>query len=180
MIDCKCTKDIEPMLCKIVPRAKTPTRETPGAACFDVSMCFHTDEVKSNGGQVVKVVDHGKGRQVNIFSGDRFLIPTGLIMVPPPGYKISVKPRSGLAFNKGLAVINSPGTVDEDYSKETFVLVVNLSDRPIELLEGERIAQIELEPVCTDRVAFDHVDMDTILEYRKNQVRQGGIGSTDK
>lgn len=172
------TDKIQPKICKIVDRAQLPERMTPKSACYDVRACFHKDQVKVNGSQKIDVTDHGGGRQINIFSGDRALIPTGLIIIPPEGYKVSVKPRSGMAFKMGVTVINTPGTIDEDYSNETFVLLVNHNDRPIRIVEGDRIAQIEIEPVCTDDVEFNIIGMDDVLDYREKQERKGGIGHT--
>jgi len=73
---------------------------------------------------------------------ERVLIPTGLFIELPPGYEAQIRPRSGLAFKHGLTVLNSPGTVDADYRGEIKVLLVNLSQEPFEVKDGERIAQM--------------------------------------
>jgi len=72
----------------------------------------------------------------------RALIPTGLFMALPPGYEAQVRPRSGLALKHGLTVLNSPGTIDADYRGEVCVILVNLSDCPFTVNDGERIAQM--------------------------------------
>lgn len=72
----------------------------------------------------------------------RCLVPTGLYMALPAGYEAQVRPRSGLAVKKGVTVLNSPGTIDADYRGEICVIMVNLSDTPFVIEDGERIAQM--------------------------------------
>ena len=73
---------------------------------------------------------------------ERKLVPTGLFMALPQGYEAQVRPRSGLAIKKGITVLNSPGTIDADYRGEVCVILVNLSDEPFTITDGERIAQM--------------------------------------
>jgi len=73
---------------------------------------------------------------------ERKLIPTGLFMALPPGYEAQVRPRSGLAIKHGITVLNTPGTIDADYRGEVCVILVNLSDEPFLIADGERIAQM--------------------------------------
>ena len=73
---------------------------------------------------------------------ERKLIPTGLYMALPKGYEAQVRPRSGLAIKKGISVLNSPGTIDADYRGEICVILINLSDQPFLINDGERIAQM--------------------------------------
>lgn len=73
---------------------------------------------------------------------ERRLIGTGLYISLPPGYEAQVRPRSGLALKHGVTVLNTPGTVDADYRGEIMVLLVNLSDEPFTVNDGERIAQM--------------------------------------
>ena len=73
---------------------------------------------------------------------ERKLIPTGLFMALPPGFEAQVRPRSGLALKKGIGVLNSPGTIDADYRGEVGVILVNLSNEPFIIADGERIAQM--------------------------------------
>ena len=73
---------------------------------------------------------------------ERKLIPTGLYMALPAGYEAQVRPRSGLAIKKGITVLNSPGTIDADYRGEVCVILVNLSNEPFVVEDGERIAQM--------------------------------------
>ena len=73
---------------------------------------------------------------------ERKLIPPGLYMALPKGYEAQVRPRSGLAIKKGITVLNSPGTIDADYRGEICVILINLSDQPFLINDGERIAQM--------------------------------------
>ena len=73
---------------------------------------------------------------------ERCLVPTGLYMALPQGVEAQVRPRSGLALKKGVTVLNAPGTIDADYRGEVCVIVVNLSAEPVEIRDGERIAQL--------------------------------------
>ena len=73
---------------------------------------------------------------------ERRLIPTGLYMALPAGYEAQVRPRSGLAYKKGITVLNSPGTIDADYRGEVMVLLINLSQDNFVVSDGERIAQM--------------------------------------
>ena len=73
---------------------------------------------------------------------ERTLVPTGLFMALPAGYEAQVRPRSGLAIKKGITVLNSPGTIDADYRGEVCVILVNLSNEPFIITDGERIAQM--------------------------------------
>ena len=73
---------------------------------------------------------------------ERRLVPTGLFMALPPGYEAQVRPRSGLAIKHGITVLNSPGTIDADYRGEVCVILINLSDEPFVIADGERIAQM--------------------------------------
>ena len=73
---------------------------------------------------------------------ERRLVPTGLFMALPPGYEAQVRPRSGLAIKHGITVLNSPGTIDADYRGEICIILINLSNEPFVIADGERIAQM--------------------------------------
>lgn len=73
---------------------------------------------------------------------ERRLIPTGLYIALPAGTEAQVRPRSGLALKKGLTLLNTPGTIDADYRGEIGVILVNLSEVPVQIEDGERIAQM--------------------------------------
>lgn len=84
---------------------------------------------------------------VMLAPGERTLLPTGLAMEIPPGYEGQVRPRSGLALKKGLALVNSPGTIDADYRGEIGVIIINHGHESVEFLPGDRIAQLIIAPV---------------------------------
>ena len=86
----------------------------------------------------------------------RALIPTGIYIALPKGYECQIRPRSGLALKHGVTVLNSPGTIDADYRGEICVILVNLSDKPFVVNNGERICQMVVTRY--DRVAWEQVD----------------------
>ena len=73
---------------------------------------------------------------------ERRLVPTGLHMALPQGYEAQVRPRSGLALKHGITLLNTPGTIDADYRGEIGVIMVNLSQEPFTVADGDRIAQL--------------------------------------
>jgi dUTP pyrophosphatase len=73
---------------------------------------------------------------------ERALIPTGLFIELPAGYEAQIRPRSGLAIKHGISLVNSPGTIDADYRGEIKVIVINLSNQPFAIADGERICQM--------------------------------------
>jgi dUTP pyrophosphatase len=79
--------------------------------------------------------------------GERALVPTGFAIELPKGYEAQVRPRSGLALNFGVTVLNSPGTIDADYRGEIGVILVNFGNRPFAITRGVRIAQLIISPV---------------------------------
>jgi dUTP pyrophosphatase len=81
---------------------------------------------------------------VTLQSLERKLISTGLFIELPLGYEAQIRPRSGMAWKKGLTLLNTPGTIDSDYRGEIKIIVVNLSDTPQTIEHGERIAQMIL------------------------------------
>ena len=74
----------------------------------------------------------------------RALIPTGIKAEIPRGYELQVRPRSGLAWEYGIGVLNSPGTIDSDYRGEIKVILVNLSRKSFSVKPGSRVAQMVL------------------------------------
>lgn len=79
--------------------------------------------------------------------GERALLPTGLAMEIPPGFEGQVRPRSGLALKKGIALVNSPGTIDADYRGEIGIIIINHGSEPVEFQPGDRVAQLIIAPV---------------------------------
>ena len=76
---------------------------------------------------------------------ERALIPTGLRIQLPEGYECQVRPRSGLALRNGITVLNTPGTVDCDFRGEIGIIIINLSNEPYTVNDGERIAQLVIK-----------------------------------
>ena len=101
----------------------------------------------------------------------RALIPTGIYIALPQGYECQIRPRSGLALKHGVTVLNSPGTIDADYRGEIGVILVNLSDKPFVVNNGERICQRVVARY--DRVAWQQVE--TLDETERGA---GGFGHT--
>lgn len=104
---------------------------------------------------------------------ERRLIPTGLHIALPKGYEAQVRPRSGLALKHGIGVLNSPGTIDADYRGEIGVVLVNLSNEPFVINDGERIAQMV--------IAQHAVAEWTLVESLDETARgDGGFGHTGR
>ncbi len=120
------------------PALALPAYETAGAAGMDLRASLHAD-------------DRAEGIQLP--SGGRMLVPTGLAMAIPPGFEGQIRPRSGLAARHGITQLNSPGTVDSDYRGEVMVLLINLGAETFIIRHGERIAQMVIAPVAQARVA---------------------------
>ena len=101
----------------------------------------------------------------------RTLVKTGLFMELPIGYEAQVRPRSGLAFKKGITVLNSPGTIDADYRGEISVILVNLSDEEFVIEDGERVAQMVI-------AKHEQADWEVVVELVETERGAGGFGST--
>ena len=80
--------------------------------------------------------------------GGRYLVQTGMALDIPQDYEAQVRPRSGLARDHGVTVLNAPGTIDSDYRGEVLVLLINLGDEPFEIVRGARIAQLVVAPLA--------------------------------
>lgn len=102
---------------------------------------------------------------------ERALVKTGLFIELPLGYEAQVRPRSGLAFKKGITVLNSPGTVDADYRGEIGVILVNLSNEEFTVENGERIAQLVI-------AKHERAEWLEVTELSETSRGEGGFGST--
>lgn len=109
--------------------------------------------------------------ELTITPGGRALVPTGIAVAIPPGYEGQVRMRSGLAHDKGLALLNAPGTVDSDYRGELRIIIANLGSEPATIHRGDRIAQLVFAPVV--RARFERVS-----ELPPTTRNTGGFGST--
>ena len=101
----------------------------------------------------------------------RAVVGTGLYMQLPRGYEAQIRPRSGLAAKHGITVLNSPGTIDADYRGDLGVILVNLSNEPVTVKHGERIAQM----VISKHEQAEWVEVDQLDETSRGS---GGFGST--
>lgn len=116
-------------------------------------------------------VDLRATRAVTLQPGERQLIPTGLAVAIPQGYAGFVQPRSGMAINRGMGVLNSPGLIDSGYRGELKVIAINMDSKPLEIERGERIAQLVILPVPP----FVYEEVDALPDSERGA---GGFGST--
>lgn len=104
---------------------------------------------------------------------ERAIIPTGIHMAIPTGYEAQVRPRSGLAANHGISVLNAPGTIDADYRGEIKVILVNLSNEPFTVESGDRIAQLVI-------TKHEHVEWELVETLDETARGTGGFGHTGR
>ena len=136
---------------KLHPEVNLPTYETSGSSGMDLQ-AYISEEI------ILK-------------PGERKLIPTGLSIAIPENLEIQIRPRSGIAYKKGISVVNTPGTIDSDYRGEIKVLLINLGKEDFIIKKFERIAQMVVCPI-TKVVLSETNDLpDTIRG-------EGGFGST--
>ncbi len=102
---------------------------------------------------------------------ERRLIPTGLHIALPDGYEAQVRPRSGLAYKKGITVLNAPGTIDADYRGDIGVILINMSNEDFVVENGERIAQLVI-------AKYDQAAWNLVTELSETNRGEGGFGST--
>ena len=108
---------------------------------------------------------------IELGSGDRALIPTGLSIALPAGYEAQIRPRSGLALKNGITVLNSPGTIDADYRGEIKVLLINHGKEAFTVERGMRIAQMVVE-------RYETVGWEVVKDLEESDRGEGGFGST--
>jgi len=104
---------------------------------------------------------------------ERVLVKTGLFIELPVGYEAQIRPRSGLAFKKGVTVLNSPGTIDADYRGEIGIILVNLSNSDFTISNGERIAQM----VVAKHEVANFIEVEILNDSDRGT---GGFGHTGK
>ncbi|MCL9821211.1 dUTP diphosphatase [Helicobacter sp. 14348-15] len=136
---------------KLVPEAILPKYQTQGSAGFDLCAVQST----------------------TIPAGKWALIPTGLAFSFKEGYEIQVRPRSGLALQYGITLLNTPGTIDSDYRGEIKVIMMNLGDEDFVINKGDRIAQAVLCKVKQAKIK----EVEVLDETKRGE---GGFGSTGK
>ena len=102
---------------------------------------------------------------------ERALVHTGIYIALPEGYECQIRPRSGLALKKGLTVLNTPGTIDADYRGEIGVILVNLGGEPVNICNGDRIAQAVF-------TKHERVEFEPVSELDETERGKGGFGHT--
>lgn len=102
---------------------------------------------------------------------ERKLILTNLYIQLPTGYEAQIRPRSGLALKHGITVLNTPGTIDSDYSGNVGVILINLSDTPFVIKDGERICQMVI-------AKHESAEWDSVDTLEKTERGEGGFGHT--
>ena len=143
--------------------AVIPKKATEGAAGYDLCAC---------------IPDFTSGMMIHPHSS--LIVPTGLNVNIPEGYEIQIRPRSGLAAKHGVTVLNTPGTIDCDYSGdgedfELKVLLFNHNKIPFQINNGDRIAQM----VVAKLAPHELVEVEEFGQTA-NKSRKGGLGSTGK
>lgn len=136
---------------RLNPAARDPIYATEGAAGMDVCTLH----------------------EVHISPGQRVAVDTGLAFEIPAGHELQVRPRSGLAAKYGITIINTPGTVDEDYRGEIKIVLINLGLGRETLMPGERIAQLVLAPVV-------RAELECVEALSETTRGANGFGSTGR
>ena len=140
-----------------------------GSSGFDLRAYITSDDKETIYNQANKCY------YINLSPLERKMIHTGIYFDVPENCEVQIRPRSGMAIKQGLTVINSPGTLDESYTGECCVLVVNLSNENIKINNGDRIAQAVLMPVYNGKnVTLTQVDKIT----KETERGDGGFGHT--
>jgi len=130
-----------------------PDWETSGAAGFDL-----------------RASEHG-----SIKPNEYKVVPTGLFFDLPENFEMQVRPRSGLAAKKGVTVLNSPGTIDSDYTGEIKVILINHGNKIFDIAKGDRIAQAVISTVTAKNI----IKLNKVSKIEKDTERgAGGFGST--
>lgn len=136
---------------RLHPKAKLPTRESARATGWDLTARLD--------------------KPISLAPFQQLVVPTGIALSIPPGYDVEIRSRSGLAANDRVAVLNSPGTVDEDYTGEIKVILMNFGPAHFRVIPEMRIAQM----VLRKREEFTMEEIETLPETSRGA---GGFGST--
>ena len=110
---------------------------------------------------------------VTLMPSDRKLIPTGLFIALPSGFEAQMRPRSGLALKNGISLVNTPGTIDADYRGEIGIILINFSNEPFVINDGDRICQMVINKYET--ITWEDSDS---LDSTQRGI--GGFGHTGK
>ena len=152
-----------------------PKYETEGAVGMDLRANLVAPpegkyiEYKGNGFKVILKED--KTIQIILDSRGRILIPTGIHIQLPHWIEAQIRPRSGLSVKYGISIVNTPGTIDEDYTGEVHACLLNTGDKEFVINNGDRIAQMVFNPIV--KIVWTPVDK---LDNTKRG--EGGHGHT--
>jgi dUTPase len=143
---------------KIIPEAFAPVWATKHAGCFDIKACLIPGQkikgytefndkieltVKLGSDMINTSIEEANYYGIMITPNERILVPTGLILDIPVGYKVNLFARSGISLKQGLSLANGVGKIDSDYIDPTFILIVNNSKNIQTIFHGQRIAQCQ-------------------------------------
>lgn len=144
-------KDMNKTVKIISKSGKVPAYQTSGSAGADLSACIE--------------------EPVTLMPGERKLIPTGLYVELPEGIEAQVRARSGLSIKHGIGLVNGVGTVDSDYRGEWNVPLINFSDSPYTVNDGDRIAQVVFS-------SYVRAEFELVREIAQTDRGEGGFGHT--
>ncbi len=142
------------VLIQRLPHAKDlplPAYATEGSAGFDLLAAVHSD--------------------IDLEKGARMAVPCGIAIALPQGFEAQVRPRSGLALNHGVTVLNSPGTIDSDYRGEIKAIIINHGEATFRISRGMKVAQI----IIARHETAELQEAATLPESARGE---GGFGST--
>jgi len=141
------------MKIKIINKSKNPFPDYATAFSAGMDLCASLEE------------------PVTLFPLERKLIPTGLFVEIPEGFEAQIRPRSGLALKMGVTVLNAPGTIDADYRGEIGIVLINFSDCPFIINNGERIGQMIISK-------HERIKWEPTNELNETERGKGGFGHT--
>ena len=164
---------------KLHPDVHDLTFASEESACFDLRAFFVPNSTRIEGYDAdsqkiaTPVIKDAEGKFTTVVHpGERMMIPTGIVFDIPVGHSVRIHARSGLALKAGLVMANAEGVIDSDYTDETKIIVLNVSNIPIKINHGDRIAQAEMVPVLYYNLATTNEDI------KQKTSRAGGFGST--
>lgn len=138
-----------PVKIHALPGAKLPEYQSQGASGADICALLE--------------------KEITMKAGDTVLVPTGISLEIPEGYEVQLRPRSGLAINHGITLLNTPGTIDSDYRGEIKIIMTNLGKRDFVVTNGMRIAQMVFNRVYRG----DFIESNQLSRTDRND---GGFG----
>lgn len=160
---------------KVVNKSKfaLPIYQTEGSSGVDVKCDLSRLDINKLFDAYISLNTNQDIKEIIIKPEGRCLLPTGLFVSIPRGYEIQVRPRSGLALKQGITVLNSPGTIDSDFTGEIGIILTNQSDKLAKIVDGDRIAQLVL-------TKCESIDWELVDSLDETERGDGGFGHTGK